>query len=131
MPSPSLFERASKYVAKMPAAVSGSGGHNVTFHVACVLLQGFDLPRGDARRVLDEFNARCEPPWSEREIEHKLNQADKMAGLETRDGMLPRGALAASDGGSRIEDGSERPVLPPSRAASAPLPVRAAGEAGV
>jgi len=119
MPSATLFERAQKYVAKMPAAVAGSGGHNVTFHVACVLLQGFDLPRGEARQILDEFNARCEPPWSDREIEHKLNQADKMSGLETREGMQPRGCMAREterDDGSRVD-------VPPSRAPAAPLPM--------
>lgn len=119
MPLPSVSERARKYVAKMPAAVSGSGGHNDTFHVACVLLQGFDLQRGEARAILDEYNARCAPPWSDKELEHKLNQADKMAGLETRDGMQPRGCMA-----TEIErhDGPHEPRLP-SKAASAPLPL--------
>ena len=93
MASPSLFERARNYVAKMPAAVSGQGGHDVTIHVACILMQGFDLPRGEARQILDEFNARCEPPWSDRELEHKLNQADKMPGLQTRDGLMARGSM--------------------------------------
>lgn len=119
-----LYERAQKYVAKMPAAVSGTGGHNATFHVACVLLQGFDLPRGEARAVLDEFNARCEPPWSERELEHKLNQADGMSGLETRDGMQPRGCLGKD---TERDDGPREPSLP-SRAASAPLPIAPAGK---
>jgi len=115
----SIQERARKYVAKMPAAVSGAGGHDATFHVACVLLQGFDLPRGEARSVLDEYNARCEPPWSDRELEHKLNQADKMAGLVTRDGTLPRGCMAAD---SERDDGPAEPRLP-SKAPSAPVPM--------
>lgn len=119
MPSVTLFERAQKYVTKMPAAVSGTGGHNVTFHVACVLLQGFDLPRSEARSLLDEFNARCEPPWSDRELEHKLNQADKMSGLETRDGMQTRGCMARE---AERDDGP-RADLPPSHAPSAPLPI--------
>ena len=121
MPSPPLAERARHYVAKMSPAVSGSGGHDATFKVACVLLQGFDLPRSDARAILDEFNARCEPPWSDRELEHKLNQADKMSGLETRDGLKPRGCL-----GQEIarDDGPREPALP-SRAGSAPLPIAA------
>jgi RecA-family ATPase len=70
-----LFDRARAYVAKMDAAVSGSGGHDATFQVACALVWGFDLPEHDARALLAEYNARCSPPWSERELEHKLQSA--------------------------------------------------------
>ena len=117
MPAPTSRERASKYVSTIPPAVSGASGHNDTFRVACVLLQGFDLPRSDARAVLDEFNARCQPPWSDKELEHKLNQAAKMSGLDTREGMKPRGCLVADSGG-----GSERPPALPSRAPSVAPP---------
>ena len=121
MPAPTLYERASKYVAKMTPAVSGAGGHDATFKVACVLLQGFDLARSEARAILDEYNGRCSPPWSERELEHKLNQADKMTGLETRDGMQQRGCLI---GQGEREDGP-RADRPASQAPSAGLPVEA------
>ena len=39
----STLERASKYVSTLPPAISGSRGHNALFHVACVLVNGFDL----------------------------------------------------------------------------------------
>ena len=68
------IERARRYVAKMPAAVSGQGGHNATFHVACVLFR-FGLDDTDARRLLTEYSARCQPPWSARELDHKIESA--------------------------------------------------------
>jgi hypothetical protein len=80
------LERARAYVAKMPAAVSGSGGHNRTFEVAQVLVRGFSLSRDDAWAVLCDYNARCEPPWDERDLAHKLESA--MA-----DSRLPQGYL--------------------------------------
>jgi primase-polymerase (primpol)-like protein len=43
-----VVERARKYVAKLPPAISGQGGHNATFHAACVLVLGFCL--GDTTR---------------------------------------------------------------------------------
>src|SRR5262249_40350018 len=46
-----------------------------TFHVACVLLQGFALPEKDALCLLSEWNRACEPPWSERELLHKIRSA--------------------------------------------------------
>ena len=76
-----LTERASKYLSKMDAAVSGSSGHNRTFQAACALVMGFGLSEGDAYSLLaNEFNSRCDPPWSERELRHKVSQAAKQPG---------------------------------------------------
>lgn len=71
-----LTERARRYVGKMPAAVSGGGGHNATFHVACVLVQGFGLSPEQAFPLIAEFNQRCDPPWTEKDLWHKLRGAD-------------------------------------------------------
>jgi hypothetical protein len=79
-----LIDRARKYVALMPAAVSGGGGHNATFAVACVLVKGFDLSVDEARAVMGEYNARCDPPWHEKDLEHKLTQAERVADAQPR-----------------------------------------------
>lgn len=71
-----VIERARKYIALIPGAVSGQGGHNTTFNVACALVLGFGLSKGDAYKLLHEYNARCEPQWSERELQHKIEDAD-------------------------------------------------------
>lgn len=75
-----VVERARKYIATMPPAVSGSRGHDVTFRVACVLVQGFLLDRGDALGLLTEWNQACQPPWTERELNHKIDSAQKAPG---------------------------------------------------
>lgn len=80
-----VVERARKYLAKMPGAVSGQGGHNATFHAACVLVLGFELPEPDATALLLEWNQRCQPPWAERDIARKVREAGKQTG--------PRGYL--------------------------------------
>jgi len=72
--------RASKYIAKMPGAISGSAGHAATFAVALKLVRGFALPPAEALRVLvEEFNPRCAPPWSLHELRHKIRQAYQRA----------------------------------------------------
>jgi hypothetical protein len=71
-----LADRARRYVEKMPPAISGSGGDNALFTVACVLVHGFDLPEVDAWQIILEYNNRCVPPWSERELQHKLASAN-------------------------------------------------------
>jgi len=91
--SPEAVERARRYVATIPPAVSGQRGHDATFHVACVLVLGFGLPVEDAFPVLGEWNTACQPPWSERELIHKLQDAAKQPG--------PRGYLVA---GHRNQD---------------------------
>lgn len=98
MPRPTPYERARMWVAKMPPAISDNGGHSATFSVSMVLMQGFDLARHEARAILDEYNQRCEPPWSDRELEHKLNQADKQPGFTTQSGIQPRGFLRDQGG---------------------------------
>jgi hypothetical protein len=72
-----VIERARRYLAKLPPAVSGCGGHDATFHAACCLILGFGLSVDDAFAILAEWNATCDPPWSERELRHKLQSADQ------------------------------------------------------
>lgn len=102
---------ASRYVGKIPAAVSGSGGHNQTFMAACALVKGFDLTKDEARPLMQEFNGRCQPPWSDAEIEHKLNQADKIPDEE------PRGYLRLSNtapvGGASAARPAPKPLPSP------------------
>lgn len=71
-----IVERARAYVARMPAAISGQGGHNATYNVARKLLKDMpDLPESSAWSILLEYNQRCEPPWSEKELRHKFDDA--------------------------------------------------------
>lgn len=85
-----IYQRAVRYVAKMDAAVAGENGHDRCFAVACKLVIEFALSHDDAFRIMwDEYNPRCEPEWSEKEIWHKINSASKQKG--------ERGRLAGED----------------------------------
>ena len=69
-------DRARAYVAKLPGAVAGSGGHRATYAAALALVRGFELPFETALDLLArEFNARCSPPWSLEELRHKVDSA--------------------------------------------------------
>jgi archaellum biogenesis ATPase FlaH len=78
--SPAVMDRARKYLSKIPPSVSGCGGHNSAFHAACVLTHGFMLDREQALTVIGEWNQLCQPPWSDRELEHKIDSALKTPG---------------------------------------------------
>lgn len=71
----SLEDRVCKYLARVPPSVSGQGGHSQTFSAACSLVNGFALDRAQALSFLSLYNARCVPPWSEKELEHKIDSA--------------------------------------------------------
>ncbi len=56
----------------MPPSIQGSGGRDAAFNVAAALVVGFNLSDEDAYRIIEEWNAGCQPRWSERELRSKL-----------------------------------------------------------
>jgi hypothetical protein len=73
--SSDIYHRAEAYVDKCQPAISGQSGHAQTLSVARALVSGFALQPGDAMALLGRFNARCSPPWSEKELQHKIDSA--------------------------------------------------------
>ena len=56
-------------------AISGQGGHNATFRAVCKLRDAGLSPE-EAFAVLADWNAvHAHPPWSEKELLHKVNSA--------------------------------------------------------
>jgi hypothetical protein len=80
------IERAKRYLASVPPAISGQHGDVQTFRVCCRLTRGFALDDEQALHALAAWNARCQPPWSEAELIDKLRRA-------TRYGREPIGGL--------------------------------------
>lgn len=93
-----LQERILRYVANVPPAISGSGGHNQTFTLACALVNGFGLSRDDALFCLQGWNVKCQPPWSESELLHKIESAEKASHSK------PRGHLINGNGTFHKDD---------------------------
>lgn len=75
-----VIDRAVKYLEKMPIAVEGQNGSKECFRAACVLRKGFGLTFDQAMDAIQEWNSRCDPPWSEHELKHKLEDAGKVSG---------------------------------------------------
>ena len=82
-----VIERAKRYVASVPPAIAGQHGDVHTFRVCCRLARGFALDDEQALHVLAEWNARCQPPWSEAELLDKLRRAARY-GREPIGGLL-------------------------------------------
>lgn len=68
------------FVAKARPSISGSGGHDAVFAVACGLVVGFGLDDSAAWELLCEYNAAsCTPSWSDKDLGRKLREARKQA----------------------------------------------------
>lgn len=80
-------ERARRYVAAIPPAVSGEHGDATTFRVCCRLVRGFALSDDDALAVLVDWNRECLPPWSEAQLRSKI-EAARRYGREPYGGLL-------------------------------------------
>jgi len=70
---PDLVTRARLWLAHAEPAVSGQAGHDTAFRIIERVVRGFDLSDDEALSVLFGWNARCEPPWSEKELRHKIS----------------------------------------------------------
>lgn len=93
------IELARAHLAKMPPSLSGANGHGALFNATLAAVRGFELKDDDAFEVLSEFNERCEPPWDDSDLLHKIESIRNTAGQEGP----PPGYLLAP-GGFRCTD---------------------------
>lgn len=67
--------RAREYLKTIDGAISGNKGHDRTFRAACVLVRKFRLSITQSYPLILEWNERCQPPWTGKELMHKLEDA--------------------------------------------------------
>ena len=71
-----VIERAKAYLAKLPDAIQGQDGSGKLYTAATALVHGFCLSGDEALTLLAKhYNPRCVPPWSEKELLHKISDA--------------------------------------------------------
>ncbi|WP_165252967.1 phage/plasmid primase, P4 family [Paludisphaera soli] len=94
-------QRASAYLAKVDPAIEGQDGSGTTLRAA-MIGPGFDLAPDVAFRLLrDEYNPRCEPPWSDKDLRRKVDQAYLKEGR--RGWLLDAGGGRTGQGGDEAE----------------------------
>jgi hypothetical protein len=107
-----LEDRIQTYLDAIPPAISRLGGHDQTFKVACRLVNGFALSPEQAIHWLRVYNGKCDPPWSEADLLHKVESAFAANHRGPRGYLLGdgRGAAAMSQGWS--ENAASMPATP-------------------
>ena len=123
-------ERAKRYASKTEPAVSGSGGHNKTFTLATALCHGFNLSEDEAFTILADWNRSCSPPWSDRDLRHKIKSAINTPHAYRRGWLLdgdtdlaPRKALTAQSS-FVTASGKFKVNLPKAMEDGIPVPIR-------
>src|SRR5258706_15498714 len=81
-------ERAALYVRKIPAAIEGSHGDDQTLAAANTLIWDFGLGRNEALSIFLDYNRRCSPPWTEKELVRKLQSAERQPHSKPRGNLL-------------------------------------------
>lgn len=117
--------RAQKHIDTLEPAVSGSGGHAATFRACRILVNDYNLSLDEAWPILLTFNARCEPPWNEKELRRKLEDAARRPkgnyGTDKSQGRK-KPEPAALPPSKRIAKGQAK-YNPPPKAPTGPPPV--------
>jgi hypothetical protein len=72
--------RAAAYLARVGPAIAGKNGDRQTYRAARILVKDFALDVTQAWPLLLEYNARCQPPWTEEELRRKLEKAAEAPG---------------------------------------------------
>ncbi|GJQ30455.1 MAG: hypothetical protein HBSAPP03_23390 [Phycisphaerae bacterium] len=93
-----VLRRAEAYLDRIPPAISGSGGHSQTYAAATAMVHGFGLDAETAFGLLwDRYNPRCQPPWSEKELQHKVGDASSKPHDRPHGWLRDAGPVEASD----------------------------------
>lgn len=77
LPESGLGIAVERYINHVAPAISGQGGHNQTFGLACRLIELYGLNLDQLLLALRHFNQKCSPPWSDDELIHKATDAIK------------------------------------------------------
>lgn len=102
-----LLESCRRAINALPPAISGQGGHNATFFAACEICR-WGLQDEQALHVLSEYNQRCEPPWTSKELEHKLHDAKEKVTAAGEFGSRQEGA---TKNGRNNSEGSPAAII--------------------
>ena len=76
--------RGRRYAERLEPAVSGQNGSFDTMTVVAKLVHKVGLSADETFEALGEWNARCQPPWSDNDLRRKIDHVVSGAGRERR-----------------------------------------------
>lgn len=108
--SPEVIESARQRLARHGPAIEGQGGDARTYQVGAILFRGYDLTFEEAWPLASEWNATCQPPWSEGDLVAKLRNGASYAQGEPG---AERAAVAAAHAIAKLSAQFAASAVPP------------------
>lgn len=107
LPRAATVGRARAYLAEEKIAIQGQQGtgSKACYHVACILTWGFALSDSEAFDAIRDWNAQCQPPWPDHQLQHKFDDARKATNHAEPYGYL-RDAKREPDAKSGVHSGN-------------------------
>lgn len=99
------YSRARAWLEKADPAIQGSFGSNEAIKTVERVVRGFELTEDEALDILTAWNARCQPPWSLKELKHKIEDGLKKGDTpfgELLNAETPKTNGVQTNGSSRI-----------------------------
>jgi putative DNA primase/helicase len=87
--------RAKAWLATQEPAIEGKDGDPYTFHICAAVAIGHDLTEDQAFAALKDWNARCQPPWTDQGLRQKIRNGIKY-GTGARGARLKDSAATGS-----------------------------------
>ena len=111
----SVEDWAIKYLEQIDPAIQGQGGSRPTFRAACVMARfGFSADVA-LRLLMDHYNPKCQPPWTEAEMRHKVEgayQSEQAPGsMVNAPGKQSRPRRTSATAGGSAQADDKRPAV--------------------
>jgi len=102
------LDRVGNYLAKIEPASEGQNGDLHTFKTLGYIAAGFDLDERQLFNAVQDWNARCNPPWCDRELHAKCANAVRRKGTFPKGiGFLLKSQCAKQDARGDLRKGSQ------------------------
>lgn len=82
--SDAVIEACRRDISKRKPAIEKQGGDKLIFAVACTIFHDYGLSEAEGWPILEEYNYRCIPPWTEGEFLRKIDCAIGQTGEKQR-----------------------------------------------
>jgi hypothetical protein len=67
-------ERCRAYLEQVEPCIAGQHGDAQLYKTACIIFWDFGLSETEGMPLLQEYNLRCQPPWSQSRLDYKMNE---------------------------------------------------------
>ena len=107
--NPADVTRARRYLLSAPPSIDGERGNDVAFKTACRLIDFGISPETSLELMWEDWNERCEPPWTDEELDTIIHNANRYRQNDA--GSESIAALVSADCEAPVLNSKNDPML--------------------